>query len=134
VGATAAATALLGQGQTIDIVDAYHCTTALADLNAFNAKFGLPLCVAAPILANAALSLAAPRRSGCTFSVVSSTPAGGMTAAVPAYNASWAPESALDVQWAHATAPWPSRVPSSCQVWECHSHRTGYCNSGDFAQ
>jgi len=60
VGATAAATALLGQGQTIDIVDAYHCTTALADLNAFNAKFGLPLCVAAPILANAALSLAAP--------------------------------------------------------------------------
>jgi subtilase family serine protease len=28
-----------------------------------------------------------------------------MTSTVPAYNSDWATEAALDVQWAHATAP-----------------------------
>lgn len=37
--------------------------------------------------------------------MVYNTAAGGMTAAAPPYEAGWATEIALDVQWAHATAP-----------------------------
>ena len=101
---SAATAATLGAGQTIYIVDAYHDATALSDLNAFSAKFGLPTCSNVGIAANATLPLAAPP-SSCTFSAVYSTTSGTMTSTAPAYNASWAPESKLDVQWAHAIAP-----------------------------
>jgi hypothetical protein len=96
--------ATLGAGQTIYIIDAYHDATALSDLNAFSAKFGLPSCANATIATNATLPLATPPAT-CTFSAVNSTTSGTMTATVPAYNATWAPESKLDVQWAHAIAP-----------------------------
>jgi subtilase family serine protease len=43
--------------------------------------------------------------SSCTLSIVYTTAAGAMTGTAPAYNSSWAGEIALDVQWAHATAP-----------------------------
>jgi len=101
---TAAQQAALGAGQTIYIVDAYHDATALSDLNAFSSRFGLPTCSNVAIPATAALPLAKPPAS-CTFSAVNSTTAGGMTTTVPAYNGTWAPESKLDVQWAHAIAP-----------------------------
>ena len=106
VGASisAAVAATLGAGQTIYLVDAYHDATALSDLNAFSTKFGLPTCSNVAIAATAKLPLAAPPAK-CTLSVVSSTTTGTMTTAVPAYNATWAPESKLDVQWAHAIAP-----------------------------
>ena len=36
---------------------------------------------------------------------MASTSAGDITASIPDYNSAWASEAALDVQWAHATAP-----------------------------
>ncbi len=103
---TAFQAAQQGAGQTIYIVDAMHNPNAAAELAAFNAKFGLPGCTTKAITATAALPLAAASSTeGCTLSVVYSTPAGAMTATAPAYDAGWATEIALDVQWAHATAP-----------------------------
>lgn len=102
---TAAAAAELGAGQTIYIVDAYDDPKIEAELAAFNTKFGLPVCTKVAIAANATLPLAAAPTTGCTFSKVYATAAGKMTATAPAYNAGWAGEIALDVQWAHAIAP-----------------------------
>ncbi|MBA5607447.1 peptidase S53 [Duganella sp. FT3S] len=102
---TAALAAQLGAGQTIYIVDAMHNPNMAAELAAFNAKFGLPACVQKSIATSAVLPLAAPSASGCELAVVYSTSAGAMTATQPAYDAGWATEIALDVQWAHATAP-----------------------------
>jgi len=99
---TSAQKAALGAGQTIYLVDAYHDATALSDLNAFSTKFGLPTCTNVAITSNARLA-AAP--SNCTFSQVYSYTHGTVTTTAPAYNATWAPESKLDVQWAHAIAP-----------------------------
>jgi len=99
---TSAQAAALGAGQTIYLIDAYHDATALSDLNAFSTKFGLPTCANVTISTNA--KLAAPP-AACRFSQVYSALRGTVTATVPAYNATWAPESKLDVQWAHAIAP-----------------------------
>jgi len=99
---TSAQKAELGAGQTIYLVDAYHDATALSDLNAFSTKFGLPTCTHVAITSNA--KLAAPP-SNCTFAQVYSYTRGTVTTTAPAYNATWAPESKLDVQWAHAIAP-----------------------------
>jgi hypothetical protein len=66
-----------GTGQTIAVVIAYDNPTIAQDLQTFDRQFGLP----DPNLTKA-------------------TPQGQ-----PAYNQGWALESALDVQWAHATAP-----------------------------
>lgn len=105
-GLTAAQAAQLGAGQTIYIVDAQHDPNAAAELATFNQKFALPTCTTVNIPANAALPLAVPAATaGCTFSVVYSGASGGMTASAPSYDSGWATEIALDVQWAHATAP-----------------------------
>ncbi|MES2262962.1 MAG: S53 family peptidase [Pseudomonadota bacterium] len=104
---TAAGAASLGAGQTIYIIGAYDNPTVSKDLAAFNAKFGLPTCPSTAISTAAALPLAAADPgAGCTLSIVYS--AAGSAAPVagkPAYDAGWAAESAMDVQWAHATAP-----------------------------
>ena len=102
---TAAQSAQLGAGQTIYIVNAMHNPNVAAELSAFNQKFGLPACTTKAIASNASLPLAAASSSGCELSVVYSTASGGMTSSAPAYEAGWATEIALDVQWAHATAP-----------------------------
>ncbi|MEP7301165.1 MAG: S53 family peptidase [Caldimonas sp.] len=103
---SAAQAAQLGAGQTIYIVDAMHDLNVVAELAAFNQRFGLPGCTIQAIAPSAALPLApASPLAGCVLSVVHSTAAGAMTATVPAYDAGWATEIALDVQWAHATAP-----------------------------
>jgi hypothetical protein len=104
-GLTATQAAQLGAGQTIYIVDAQHDPNAAAELAAFNSKFGLPSCTTKTIATSAALPLPAASTTACEFSVVYSTPAGGMTSTAPAYDSGWATEIALDVQWAHATAP-----------------------------
>ncbi len=106
-GAALSATqaAELGAGQTIYIVAAYHDPNIVAELAAFNAKFGLPACTTRSIAVTASLPLAPASKTACEFSVVYNTAAGGMTATAPPYNAGWATEIALDVQWAHATAP-----------------------------
>ena len=97
--------AQLGAGQTIYIVDAMHNPNAAAELAIFNQKFGLPGCTTKAIAANATLPLPPAPASGCELSVVYNTPSSTMTATAPAYNSGWAMEIALDVQWAHATAP-----------------------------
>lgn len=102
---TPAQAAQLGAGQTIYIVDAMHNPNAAAELAIFNQKFGLPGCVTKVIATNATLPLPPAPASGCEFSVVYNTPSSSMTATAPAYNSGWAMEIALDVQWAHATAP-----------------------------
>jgi len=103
---TADQAAQQGAGQTIYIVDANHDPNVAAELSAFNQKFGLPTCTSQSVATSATLPLAAASTSaGCTFSVVYATAAGGMSTSVPAYDAGWATEIALDVQWAHATAP-----------------------------
>ena len=104
-GLTAAQAAQLGAGQTIYIVNAKHDPNVVAELAAFNAKFGLPGCSARTLAANAGLPLAAAASSGCELVVAYSTAAGALSATPPAYDSGWATEIALDVQWAHATAP-----------------------------
>jgi hypothetical protein len=78
-GSTTSKTA--GSGQTIAIVDAYNDPKIASDLATFDAKFGL----------------SAPPN----FKVVNQT--GGSS--LPATDAGWATEIALDVEWAHAMAP-----------------------------
>lgn len=102
---TAAQAAALGAGQTVYIVAARHNPNVAAELAAFNQKFALPGCTTTAVPVNAALPLAAAPTTGCTFSQVYATAAGARTAAAPAYDAGWATEIALDVQWVHATAP-----------------------------
>jgi subtilase family serine protease len=104
-GLSATQAAQMGAGQTIYIVDAQHNPNAAAELAAFNQKFGLPACTTKAIAATAALPLGKASATACEFSVVYNTATGGMTGTAPAYNAGWATEIALDVQWAHATAP-----------------------------
>jgi hypothetical protein len=70
-----------GAGQTIGIVDAYNDPNIASDLQTFDAQFNLP---------------------AATLNVMSQT---GSTTALPADNADWAQEIALDVEWAHAMAP-----------------------------
>ncbi|OYO29089.1 S53 family peptidase [Janthinobacterium sp. PC23-8] len=101
---TPAQAAQMGAGQTIYIVDAMHDPNVVAELAAFNQKFGLPACVTKTIASTASLPLPLPANA-CEFSVVYSTAANGMTTTPPAYNSGWATEITLDVQWAHATAP-----------------------------
>jgi subtilase family serine protease len=104
-GLSAAQAAQLGAGQTIYIVDAQHNPNIAAELAAFNSKFGLPTCTTKTIATTASLPLATASSSACELSVVYNTASGGMTATAPAYDSGWATEIALDVQWAHATAP-----------------------------
>src|SRR4051794_28879706 len=66
-----------GTGQTIAIVDAYDDPNAAADLSKFSSLYGLP-----------------------QANFTKATPQG-----LPAANAGWAQEIALDVEWAHAVAP-----------------------------
>ncbi|GAP37423.1 putative Ig domain-containing protein [Piscinibacter sakaiensis] len=102
---TAAQAAALGAGQTVYIVNARHNPNVAAELAAFNAKFGLPACSSRTLAPGAALPLAAPPARACELLVAYATPAGGLAAKAPAYDAGWATEIALDVQWVHATAP-----------------------------
>lgn len=102
---TAAQAAQMGAGQTIYIVDAMHNPNIAAELAAFNQKFALPTCTTKAIATNASLPLAAASKTACELSVVYSTTTGTMTTTAPAYDSGWATETALDVQWAHATAP-----------------------------
>lgn len=104
-GLSATQAAQLGAGQTIYIVNAKHDPNIVAELAAFNAQFGLPTCTTRTLAANASLPLAAASKTGCELVVAYSTSAGALTATAPAYDSGWATEIALDVQWAHATAP-----------------------------
>ena len=69
-----------GTGTTIAIVDAYDDPNIAGDLHQFDVQFGLPDPVLTKVNENGGNSL-------------------------PAANAGWATEIALDVEWAHAIAP-----------------------------
>ena len=97
--------AQLGAGQTIYIVNAQHNPNAAAELSAFNQKFGLPACTARTLASGSTLPLAAASKTACELVIAYSTTTGTTTNTAPGYNAGWATEIALDVQWAHATAP-----------------------------
>ena len=102
---TVAQAAQLGAGQTIYIVDANDDPNAAAELAAFNQKFALPACTSKPIAATTALPLPAASTRACEFFVFYTTSAGALTGTAPAYDSGWATEIALDIEWAHATAP-----------------------------
>jgi hypothetical protein len=101
---TASQAAQLGAGQTIYIVDARNDPNIEAELAAFNQKFALPTCARSAIAPGAALPLPAARAT-CELAIVYSTASATMSAAAPSYDSGWATEIALDVEWAHATAP-----------------------------
>ena len=102
---TAAQAAQLGAGQTIYIVNAMHNPNVAAELAAFNQRFGLPTCATKAVAPSTALPLPAASKTACELSVVYNTASAAMTGTAPRYDAGWATEIALDVQWAHATAP-----------------------------
>jgi subtilase family serine protease len=74
-----------GAGRTVAIVDAYDYPTAAQDLGVYRSHYGLPPCIAAV---------------GC-FRKVNQT--GGSK--LPPANASWAQETALDLDMVSATCP-----------------------------
>jgi hypothetical protein len=94
-----------GAGQTIYVVAAFHGPNIAAELAAFNAKFGLPGCTSRVLGTAQARPLPAPSSRACDFAVAYATQAGAIGATPPPYDAGWATEIALDVQWAHAIAP-----------------------------
>ena len=74
-----------GAGQTIAIVDAYNAPTLTSDLSTFDNLYGL-----------SAPTLTIESQTGSTTSLPVSAPDKGD---------SWAEETSLDVEWAHAIAP-----------------------------
>src|SRR5206468_2345006 len=78
--------ATAGSGQTVAIVDAFDDPEVAADLAVYRAQYGLPECTTA---------------NGC-FSKVNQD---GQAGPLPAANANWAGEIALDVQMVSATCP-----------------------------
>lgn len=75
-----------GAGKTIAIIDAFEHSSAEADLTVFSNYYSLPLCTT---------------DNGC-FKRVNQN---GGTTYTTATSASWAQETCLDLQWAHAIAP-----------------------------
>lgn len=104
-GITATQAAQLGAGQTIYIVDAFHNPMAAGELAAFSQLFGLPACATRTLPAGSRLPLPAASSTACEFYQVYASSAGAITNTAPAYNATWAVEIAMDIQWAHAIAP-----------------------------
>ncbi len=76
-----------GGSKAIAIVDAYDYPTAMADLNAFSAQFGLPTVTSS------------------TFKVIFAGGTGGCAGTDPGNDPGWETEQALDIEWAHAMAP-----------------------------
>ncbi|MDD2545597.1 MAG: S53 family peptidase [Burkholderiaceae bacterium] len=102
---TPAQAALQGAGQTIYVIAAHHNPNTAAELAVFNQHFALPGCTSSALPVGTALPLAPAPTTGCVLATAYSTSTGTLTATVPSYDAGWATEIALDVQWAHATAP-----------------------------
>ncbi len=105
---TAEQAASLGAGQTIYVIGAFDNPSLVNDLNAFSKNFNLPSCAEVKLPAVVRPLAAAPNR--CTVSVVHSTAGAGLSDKKPGYDVTWALESALDVQWAHAIAPLARKV------------------------
>jgi hypothetical protein len=77
-----------GAGETIAIIDAYDDPSALSDLNAFSAYYGLPQFNTS---------------GGPTFQKLNQT--GGTSLPSASGSTGWSIEESLDIDWAHAMAP-----------------------------
>jgi len=76
-----------GGTKAIGIVDAFDYPTAMADLNAFSAQFGLP------------------KVTTSTFKVIFAGGTGGCAGSDPGNDPGWEGEQALDIDMAHAMSP-----------------------------
>ncbi|MBK1615007.1 hypothetical protein CKO44_16175 [Rubrivivax gelatinosus] len=98
-----------GAGQTIYVIVAGHHPTALADLNTFSSRFGLPGCSGSSVASSTWLPLStASTASGCSLLVANVDATGQLTDQAPPADRDWGDwgvETALDLQWAHAMAP-----------------------------
>lgn len=96
--------AALGAGQTIYVISSFNNPTLVNDLNTFSKQFNLPTCTG-KILPKGTVSLP-PHNfdAGCEVNIAY-TYFSSVTSTVPKYDQNWAVETALDVQWAHASAP-----------------------------
>lgn len=102
----AAQRAQMGAGQTVYIIDPYDDPELAAELQAFDTRFGLPSCTSESIPPSASLPLSAASASaGCTLSVVYTNATAAMSSSAPAYSSFWSGQTALQTEWAHATAP-----------------------------
>lgn len=92
-----------GQGETIAIVDSFGYDEAAADLKTFSQAYGLPLMCGMP---DVACSAEMPTFSTLTFGD-HQVKAGPSTSQSPGQEASnaWSVEVALDIEYAHTTAP-----------------------------
>ncbi len=97
--------ASMGAGQTVYLITAFHDVNIAQELGAFNDRFGLPPCSIRRLGSTQTLPLPVKSATGCELLVAANTSAGGISAILPDYAVEWAHEVALDVQWAHATAP-----------------------------
>ena len=91
-----------GAGSTIAIVDAYDYPSAYNDLTQFSKQFslnGLPLCASS-----------GPSATACFWQVYATATGGYQTTKAPRSNCGWAQEAALDIEWAHAMAPYANIV------------------------
>jgi hypothetical protein len=93
-----------GSGQTVGIVDAFDAPSAESDLATYRAQFGLPPCTTA---------------NGC-FRKVNQA---GAAAPLPAPNAGWAEEIALDVDMVSAICP-------NCQILLVEATTNSFANLG----
>lgn len=94
----------LGAGQTIYVVSAYYNPNTASDLAKFNTQYNLPQCTTTTLTATTKLPLS-PSTGDCSLVLAFDSGSGTLTNTVPTTNSTWSQETALDVQWAHATAP-----------------------------
>ena len=85
-----------GGGRAIAVVDAYDNPNIIADLQAFNAQFGV-----APVTPASFVVQYAPRGGATPGTCKNDAP----PKPPPAAGTGWDIEASLDVQWAHAMAP-----------------------------
>lgn len=101
-----AARAALGAGQTVYVIGAFHNPNAAADLATFSKTFGLPSCKTLALAATTPVKLPSiGLADSCSFGMVYTNTSGATVTKAPAYDATWALETAMDVQWVHAMAP-----------------------------
>ena len=93
---------LMGQGQTIVIVDSFGSETIRHDLNVFNTQMGLPhLCGEAGYTCQPGDPTFSELQQGNT----STNPNPGMNSTGQESRSIWALEVSLDVEWSHSIAP-----------------------------
>jgi subtilase family serine protease len=100
-----------GQGTTIAVVDSFGANTIRQDLAVFDAGFNLPQMCGEGNLPESSAGNCASGAPGPHFNIISvqgdpeAKPTGGGNGTGQENHSAWDTEVALDVEWAHATAP-----------------------------